>query len=260
MSFVLKDVGFSYGLRRLTANLRQNRKSDVRVLQDVNLTIPSGSRIALLGPSGVGKSTLMCILGLLTGTRRIEGCIEYTDSAGMCHHYQGLSTETAERLRRTEFGFALQSSYLLPHLTVEENLGIPLGLQGVSTAERRNRALQLLETAEGNLLSLANSLPSELSGGQQQRVAVLRALIHNPAVVFADEPFSALDEENKRLILQMLVEWQENGVSNTSPAAMRRTLFLVCHDPEVPAKYGATILRMNPNSEIVFPGTTNGPT
>ena len=259
MSFVLNDVGFSYGLQRATANLRQNSKPDVRVLQDVNLTITSGSRIALLGPSGVGKSTLMCILGLLTGTRRFEGRIEYTDSTGTPHQYQGLSTETAERLRRTEFGFALQSSYLLPHLTVEENLGIPLGLLGVPTAERRNRALQLLETAEGNLLSLADSLPSELSGGQQQRVAVLRALIHNPAVVFADEPFSALDEENKRLILQMLVTWQEEGMSHANPAATRRTLFLVCHDPEVPAKYGATILRMNPNSKIAFPGTTNEP-
>lgn len=252
MTFLLHKVGFSY----VTLNEGANpSRSCQQILKDLSITISAGSRIAVQGPSGVGKSTLISILGLLTGTKQIVGDILYTDSMGRVHEYQGLPVTSAEALRRTEFGFALQSSYLLPHLTVEENMAIPLGLTGHSSDERRFKVLDLLAKADKTLLARAGALPRELSGGQQQRVAVLRALVHDPLVVFADEPFSALDEGNKEAILDILFEWQEKGMAGNSDSKSHplRTLILVCHDPSVPKKRNARSLYMHHGHHVDFP-------
>lgn len=238
MSFLLENVGFSYNTGGKTG-------LPERVLTEVNQSFPSGARTALLGPSGAGKTTLICLLGLLTGTRRFEGEIHYTDADGRTHFWQKLTAAESDGLRRTEFGFALQSSYLLPHLTVLQNLAIPLGLQGHPEPYRTERARVMLASADPRLLELGGHLPSQLSGGQQQRVAVLRALIHDPVVVFADEPFSALDEDNKEIILNILKTWQEGEFRTDRPSGTRRSLFLVCHDPQVPVKYQADILHMD---------------
>lgn len=242
MSFLLENVGFSY---------RANRSNDAAsrppaILKGVNQAFASDARVALLGPSGAGKSTLICLLGLLTGTQQIDGDIRYTNSAGIEHSYHALTPAEADEMRRTEFGFALQSSYLLPHLTVVENLAIPLGLHGVSPKSREERALAMLRAADPRLLKHADYYPSQISGGQKQRVAVLRSLIHDPVVVFADEPFSALDDENKSIILNILKTWQDGGFRTDRPAGTMRSLFLVCHDPKVPAAHGADVLHMLP--------------
>ena len=206
------------------------------------------------GASGVGKSTLVSILGLLIGTKKFAGTIHYADSQQTTHDYQSLPQATAEYLRRTEFGFALQDPFLLPHLTVAENLGIPLGFVGNSDEERQTRAAALLKSTP-DLPDHAESLPTTLSGGQKQRVGVLRSLIHQPTVVFADEPFSALDDNNKFRILDLLVQWQEHTLGNetaSGSAPVIRTLFLVCHDKAVAEKYQCDILFMDENFKIEF--------
>jgi ABC-type lipoprotein export system ATPase subunit len=240
VTFELQGVGFSYPL----PPERKGGKAELfEVLKDVTLTIPKGSRVALLGKSGVGKSTLVSLLGLLTGTKSFQGRITYTDSQGQARDYQTLPQTTAEHLRRTEFGYALQSSYLLPHLSVVENLGIPLGLSGQDKTQRERQARDLLELTD--LSQAADSIPSRLSGGQKQRVGVLRSLIHDPTVVFADEPFSALDDENKYKILDLLARWQD--------ADDKRTLIMVCHDRRVAEHYKADVLYMEENFRVDFP-------
>ncbi|WP_166820110.1 ABC transporter ATP-binding protein [Thalassoroseus pseudoceratinae] len=227
MTFILRNVGFSY------SDSDSERK--VEVLRGLSTEFAAGERIAIRGPSGVGKSTLISILGLLTGTSDFTGSVSFTgtDSNGqqITFDYRSNSVDTQAELRRTTFGFALQSGYLMPHLSVVENIAVPLGLNGVPKTERRERVEEILER-QPDLRKKCDSLPGQLSGGQRQRVSVLRALIHRPMVVFADEPFSQLDAENREAILDTLVEWQAGELPGQSGDG-ERTLFLVCHNDQV---------------------------
>ena len=170
-------------------------ESERVVLREVDLSVAAGEIVVLLGRSGSGKSTLLNLVSGIdrptSGTVRVEG----VDVAAL--------SETARtRLRRRRIGFIFQFYNLIPTLTVEENLRLPLELNGVDGADGRARALDLL--AEVGLRDRASSFPDRLSGGEQQRVAVARALVHEPALVLADEPTGNLDAESARQVLALL--------------------------------------------------------
>lgn len=236
MSFQLEQVCFRHG--------------DTIILNNLSFEIPSGDRLAVMGPSGIGKSTLLYLLGLLWSPRdrHLQGRVTYTDRHNRHWAYHEMTDSHAEQLRAHNFGFALQSSYLLPHFNCLDNISISLGLHGVAPTERRDRAEVLLRAA--NLSHRASALPCDLSGGERQRVNVLRAMVHEPHVIFADEPVSALDEVNKRTVLDLLVQWHR-GELQTTPAESR-TLILVCHDQTIAQKWTERILWLEPNHGYRF--------
>ncbi|BCJ49402.1 ABC transporter ATP-binding protein [Actinoplanes sp. NBRC 14428] len=183
----------------------------VRALDDVSLTVPAGSFVAVMGPSGSGKSTLMhCAAGLDApdSGRVLVGGTEI-----------GSLNETRRtELRRERVGFVFQAYNLVPSLTVEENITLPLRLAG-APADRQ--WLTTLAERVG-LTGMLARRPAELSGGQQQRAAIARALITRPAVVFGDEPTGALDLRTARGVLALLRDLVDG---------LGQTVVMVTHDP-----------------------------
>jgi len=191
---------------------------DVAALRGVDVDVGAGEFIAITGPSGSGKSTLMHILGCLdtpsAGTYRLDG-----EDVG------GLSGRRLAQVRNRKVGFVFQTFNLMPRLTVEENVALPLKYRGgVPRGERRTRALRLLER-----LGLAERIghrPDELSGGERQRVAIARALVGEPAILMADEPTGNLDSASGAEVMRTFAELHGMG----------HTIVLVTHDPNVAAR------------------------
>lgn len=167
------------------------------VLNGISLQIEPGECIAIMGDSGVGKSTLLNLIAGLDEPDDGEVVLEGVS-------LRGLDDEGRTLLRRARIGFVFQAFHLLPHMSVEANVGLPLALNGVPAAESRERVDQLLSAV--GLISRRKSLPRELSGGEMQRVAVARALVHRPALVLADEPTGNLDAESAQQVLHLLRE------------------------------------------------------
>jgi len=166
-----------------------------RVLDGIRLDVAPGEYVAIVGESGVGKSTLLNLIAGLdvpeSGQIRLEG----RDLARLDENGRTL-------LRRTRMGFVFQAFHLLPHLSVARNVGLPLALNGAAGAEAESRVREMLTSV--GLEARADSLPRELSGGEMQRVALARALVHRPALVLADEPTGNLDPDNAGVILEIL--------------------------------------------------------
>jgi putative ABC transport system ATP-binding protein len=167
------------------------------VFQDVDLRVGRGEVVALLGESGVGKSTLLnCIAGLDTpdaGTVHIAG-----------HDVGDLSEHAAALLRRSQLGFVFQAFHVLPHLNVADNVALPLLLQGLRDRDELAQRVHGMLDAVG-LPGFGVRHPRQLSGGQLQRVAIARALVHRPALILADEPTGNLDPTTALRILDLLV-------------------------------------------------------
>lgn len=165
------------------------------ILRGVNLTVGEGEFISIRGKSGVGKTTLLRIIGLLenpdAGEVRILG-----------RRVSELNDDERSNLRLRAIGFIFQFFNLIPSLTVLENIELPLALAGVKRQERLRRARGLLEYF--GLEGLAGRFPETLSGGEKQRIAVIRALVNNPKIILADEPTSSIDEENSQLLIDLL--------------------------------------------------------
>lgn len=165
------------------------------VLEGIDLDVPVGTLQFLMGPSGVGKTTLLSILaGILTPT---EGTIVLLGQA-----LQQLSRSTAARFRLKHIGFIFQELNLLRALTALENVELSLHVRGMNPAVAHRQALALLEQV--SLADKAHQLPRNLSGGEKQRVAIARAIAGYPDLVFADEPTSALDSHNGDIVLNLL--------------------------------------------------------
>ncbi|HFQ93864.1 MAG TPA: ABC transporter ATP-binding protein/permease [Anaerolineae bacterium] len=198
---------------------------DVLALRGLDLTVAQGEFVALVGPSGSGKSTLLNLLGGLDRPSAGEIWV-----AGVPLHEADEKARTEHRRRRV--GFIFQSFNLLPRLTALENVAVPLMLAGVGRAEREARAQAMLERV--GLGHRLDHYPAEMSGGEQQRTAVARALIHNPAIILADEPTGNLDSVTGDSIMSLLKQLnQEEGI----------TLILVTHDEEV-AGYADRIVKL----------------
>ena len=168
-----------------------------QVLAEVSLRLAPGDYVAIVGESGVGKSTL---LNLIAGLDRPDSGRVVLDGAD----YTTLDEDGLTRLRRDRLGFVFQAFHVLPHLTVLQNVALPLWLQGVDSADAEAPARRLLEAV--GLGARAGSWPRELSGGEMQRVAIARALVHGPRLALADEPTGNLDPANGARVLALLGE------------------------------------------------------
>ena len=203
----------------------------VHALRGVNLEIPRGEMVAIMGPSACGKTTLLnCFSGLddlTSGDVRIEGV-----------SLSGMDDDAKSRYRSRRMGFVFQSYNLLPVLTAAENVELPLLVARVPAKEARRKALAIIEQVELN--GWAQHKPAQLSAGQQQRVAIARALVNDPAIVWADEPTGNLDSETSGQIMDLLVRLNRE---------QRQTLVLVTHDAIVSSR-AHRILRMR-NGQIV---------
>ena len=186
----------------------------VRALDHATLHIYPHEFVSIIGPSGSGKSTLMNIIGCLdvadAGSYRLDGL-----------PIEDYSENDLARIRNQKIGFVFQSFNLIPKLTAEENVELPLIYQKVKRGERQKRVKAALERV--GLSKRAKHLPTELSGGQQQRVAIARALVTNPSLILADEPTGNLDSKTSMEIMDIFHELHAQG----------NTIVLITHDNDV---------------------------
>lgn len=187
----------------------------LQILKDVELSLAAGENLAIVGPSGSGKSTLLHILGTLEAPTSGSVTLDGTDPFSLD------DTELA-RYRNENIGFIFQEHYLLPQLSVLENVLVPTLAMGNPDAARQQRARELLDRV--GLSARLTHRPSELSGGERQRVAVARSLIMDPVLLLADEPTGSLDRSNANSVAELLIELQTTD---------RRMLVVVTHSSEV---------------------------
>jgi lipoprotein-releasing system ATP-binding protein len=200
-----------------------------RVLNDIDLILSKREFAALIGPSGVGKSTLLYILGALE--KPDQGDVSLFLN-GKEHRYKDLNSSQLSQIRNKSIGFVFQFHHLLPEFSAIENVMIPAFIRGDNYNDAKKRASYLLERV--GVLQVSNQKPSELSGGEQQRVAIARALINKPDLLIADEPTGNLDTNNAKLFLGLMKELkQEYSLS----------LIIATHSNEV-ASASDRIIRM----------------
>ncbi|MFZ1831102.1 MAG: ABC transporter ATP-binding protein [Candidatus Competibacteraceae bacterium] len=188
------------------------------IFTSLDLDIERGAFIALLGPSGCGKSTLLNLLG---GIDLPDAGQIYIDG----HSLTEMNERERTQFRRRHIGFVFQFFNLIPTLTAEENLLLPLELNGLATADQRDRALELLDQV--GLGDRRRSFPERLSGGEQQRLAIARALVHAPLLLLADEPTGNLDTATGERVLELLLKLHRQAGT---------TIVLVTHSQEVAAR------------------------
>ncbi len=210
----------------------------VHALDGVTLTIDRGEFVAIVGQSGSGKSTAMNIIG----------CLDVP--TGGTYHLGGIDVSTMDddeqaEIRNKMLGFIFQQYNLIPKLTVQENVELPLLYAGIDAEERRDRALQALERV--GLADKRKNLPSQLSGGQQQRVSIARALAGKPSVILADEPTGALDSKTGREVLGFLQKLNADG----------DTVVLITHDNSIAVK-ARRIVRLQ-DGRILYDGDSTDP-
>ncbi len=201
---------------------------DVPALRDVSFRIKKGEFLSIMGPSGSGKSTLLNLIGGLDQPTSGEIFID-----GSPLH--GISDDELTLIRRRKVGFIFQFFNLLPILTAEENVALPLLLDGFPFARVREKAVTLLEKV--GLGGRIGHRPEQLSGGEMQRVAIARALVTDPAVLLADEPTGNLDSNRSKEILELLKDLNNKG----------QTIVMVTHDSSA-ALFGTRIVRLKDGS------------
>lgn len=190
--------------------------ADVRAVDDLSFSIPKGQFVAITGRSGSGKSTLLYQLGLLD--RPTHGTITIDDT-----QVTNLADNEQTLMRLHSLGYIFQDYAILPSLTALENVMVPLLMQGMEEGKAKRQAEKaLVRVGLGDRL---HNLPGTLSGGQQQRVSIARAIGHDPAIIFADEPTANLDSETSHTVLAAFLELHKEG----------QTIIMVTHEPEYAA-------------------------
>ncbi len=185
----------------------------VEALRGIDLAVEEGTFLGVMGQSGSGKSTLLAILGGLcrptAGTLQVDGIDLYA-----------LGGERLADFRREYLGFVFQAFNLIPYLTAQENVMLPLAVQRMPLREKRERAAAMLDRV--GLADRAGHLPGQLSGGEQERVAIARALVNAPPLILADEPTGSLDTATSEGIMELFSELNREG----------QTIVMVTHNPE----------------------------
>jgi len=203
----------------------------VEVLKNINLNIEEGEFISIMGPSGSGKSTLLYLMGGLDQVSKGTICVKGVE-------IQKLNDDAESRMRRNDIGFVFQAYNLINNLTLEENILLPALLEGKKKKAVMQQAEELMDRV--GILKRRHHTPKELSGGEQQRTAIARALINDPAVLFADEPIGNLDSKSGKEVLELLRDInKEKGI----------TILMVTHSEES-TRYGNGIIRLK-DGEIV---------
>ncbi|MEW6138688.1 MAG: ABC transporter ATP-binding protein [Thermodesulfobacteriota bacterium] len=186
---------------------------EVSVLDDITLSVSEGEYVAIMAPSGMGKSTFLNILGCLdrptSGTYLLDGV-----------PVQDMNDDELSHIRNKKIGFVFQSFHLLPMMTAWENVTLPL-IYSDSDVDMKSKAIEVLQSV--GLGDRVDHVPGELSGGQHQRVAIARALVNDPRIILADEPTGNLDSRSSDEVMRIFRELHSSG----------RTLVVVTHDPEV---------------------------
>lgn len=199
-------------------------RGDHAALRDVNLTVESGEWLYITGPSGSGKSTLLRLASILD--QPTSGKISFMDKdTSVCSKLEKIE------LRRS-MGFVFQDYRLIPEWTVFENIALPLQIRNYSKIEIENKVDALLN--EIGLYQRKNDFPSALSGGEQQRVAAARAIVHEPKIIFADEPTGNLDPGWASQMMQLLLDQRKKGVS----------ILMATHDMQLLQKHPARVLQL----------------
>ncbi len=186
----------------------------VNALDNINLLISSGEYLSIMGPSGSGKSTLLNIVGLLDRPSAGRYFIDKIDTTAT-------NDDELANIRQQKIGFVFQSFHLIPRLTAEENIELPLMLAGISAKERKRKVADILKAV--GLLDRAHHRPEQLSGGQRQRVAIARATINEPSIILADEPTGNLDSHSGNEVIHVLEALNAQGI----------TLIVVTHDNKI---------------------------
>ena len=194
----------------------QQGKEPVRVLKNINLTVEKGDYLAIMGPSGSGKTTLMNLIGCLdvptSGSYELDG-----------RNLKDLSDDELADIRNKHLGFVFQSFHLMPKLTAQDNVALPLLYAGVPLKERRERAAEALKAV--GLEERMDFFPNQLSGGQCQRVAIARAMVGKPDLLLADEPTGALDTKAGNQIMEIFKGLSREGM----------TIIMITHEPSIAA-------------------------
>jgi putative ABC transport system ATP-binding protein len=185
----------------------------VKVLSDVNIEIVEGEFVCLMGPSGSGKSTLLTIVGAMNHPTTGRVLVDEID-------VYGLADERRADFRREYLGFVFQQHHLMPYLNSLENAMLPLATASMSTKEKRERAMNVLDKV--GLADKASRLPNQLSGGEQGRLAIARAIVNEPPLILADEPTGSLDTKTGHEVMEVFLKLN----------AQRQTVFMVTHNPE----------------------------
>lgn len=210
-------------LNNVNKYYKLNKSESLHVLKNINFKIEKGDFLIIMGKSGSGKTTLLNLLGMLDSFDDGEYLINGKNVIG-------LNEVERSSLRNEIMGFIFQQFHLIDSLTIGQNVELPLLYKGgVPKKERENLVNKYLDLV--GLKNKKNRMPSELSGGQQQRIAIARAMINNPAVIFADEPTGALDSETGIEIMEMLKKLNDE----------KKTIIMVTHDRDL-AKYANKII------------------
>lgn len=188
-------------------------KQKFKALHDINFSVDKGEFVAIMGPSGSGKTTLLNVISSIDSIS--DGTVEISGN-----EINQLSNKKLAQFRKRELGFIFQDYSVLPTLTVKENIMLPLSVQKMKKDEMEKNYQDVTEAL--GIYDLSDKYPSEISGGQQQRTAAARAFVHQPSIIFADEPTGALDSKSAQDLLHRLEDMNKQFNS---------TIIMVTHDP-----------------------------